>query len=49
VQREVRAAVAGGLTLIGPECALPLACPLENLRAIPETVRQLSTPPVKEE
>jgi [methyl-Co(III) methanol-specific corrinoid protein]:coenzyme M methyltransferase len=42
VQREVRAAIESGLTLIGPECALPLACPLENLRAIPETVRQVS-------
>jgi len=28
-------AVEAGLTLIAPECALPLACPLENLRAIP--------------
>ena len=38
VRQEVRAALDAGLTLIGPECALPLACPLENLRAIPETV-----------
>ena len=42
VQQEVRAVFQAGLTLIGPECALPLACPLENLRAIPETVRQIS-------
>lgn len=39
VQREVRAAIDAGLTLIGPECALPLACPLENLRAIPQTIQ----------
>ena len=42
VEREVRTAVEAGLTLIAPECALPLACPLENLRAIPATVRQVS-------
>ncbi len=40
VQREVRAALDAGLTLIGPECALPLACPLENLQAIPATIRK---------
>jgi [methyl-Co(III) methanol-specific corrinoid protein]:coenzyme M methyltransferase len=39
VRQEVRTAIAAGLTLIGPECALPLACPLENLRAIPETIQ----------
>jgi uroporphyrinogen-III decarboxylase len=26
--------------LIGPECAIPLATPLENLRAIVEAVRE---------
>ena len=44
VREEVRSAVRAGLTLIGPECALPLACPLENLRAIPQTVGEISTP-----
>ncbi|MHB0954836.1 MAG: MtaA/CmuA family methyltransferase [Pirellulaceae bacterium] len=38
VEQEVRAVFQAGVTLIAPECALPLACPLENLRAIPETV-----------
>jgi MtaA/CmuA family methyltransferase len=42
VRHEVRAAIEAGLTLIAPECALPLACPLENLRAIPATVLQVS-------
>jgi [methyl-Co(III) methanol-specific corrinoid protein]:coenzyme M methyltransferase len=40
VRREVWAALDAGLTMIGPECALPLACPLENLQAIPATIRQ---------
>ncbi len=40
VRQEVRAALDAGLTMVGPECALPLACPLENLKAIPETIHQ---------
>jgi [methyl-Co(III) methanol-specific corrinoid protein]:coenzyme M methyltransferase len=39
VRQETRRAMDNGLTLIGPECALPLACPLENLRAIPDTIK----------
>ncbi len=42
VREEVRRALDAGLALVGPECALPLACPLENLKAIPETIRQWS-------
>ena len=42
VREDVRRALDAGLTLVGPECALPLACPLENLKAIPETIRQWS-------
>jgi [methyl-Co(III) methanol-specific corrinoid protein]:coenzyme M methyltransferase len=42
VREEVRRVVDAGLTLVGPECALPLACPLENLKAIPETIHQWS-------
>ncbi len=38
VREEVRRCLDAGLTMVGPECALPLACPLENLRAIPETI-----------
>jgi [methyl-Co(III) methanol-specific corrinoid protein]:coenzyme M methyltransferase len=40
VRQEVLAALDAGLAMIGPECALPLACPLENLKAIPETIQQ---------
>lgn len=38
VRQEVRHVLDAGLTLVGPECALPLACPLANLKAIPETI-----------
>ena len=38
VRSKVQQAIDAGLALIGPECALPLACPLDNLRAIPETI-----------
>ncbi len=38
VREEVTAVLDAGLTMVGPECALPLACPLENLKAIPETI-----------
>jgi [methyl-Co(III) methanol-specific corrinoid protein]:coenzyme M methyltransferase len=40
VRQETRQALDAGLTLIGPECALPLACPLDNLRAIPNTIKE---------
>ena len=40
VRQETRAVLDAGLTMIGPECALPLACPVENLKAIPETIEQ---------
>jgi [methyl-Co(III) methanol-specific corrinoid protein]:coenzyme M methyltransferase len=42
VQKETLAVLDAGLTMVGPECALPLACPLENLRAIPETIIEWS-------
>ena len=38
VRQEVLSVLDAGVRLIAPECALPLACPLANLRAIPETV-----------
>jgi [methyl-Co(III) methanol-specific corrinoid protein]:coenzyme M methyltransferase len=38
VRQEVTGVLNAGLQLIAPECALPLACPLGNLKAIPETV-----------
>ena len=36
VGRQVRYAVDAGVNIIGPECAIPLATPLENLKAIAE-------------
>jgi [methyl-Co(III) methanol-specific corrinoid protein]:coenzyme M methyltransferase len=40
VRAEVRNILDAGITMVGPECALPLGCPLENLRAIPETIAE---------
>jgi [methyl-Co(III) methanol-specific corrinoid protein]:coenzyme M methyltransferase len=40
VRQEVRAVLDAGLTLVGPECALPLACSLENLQAIPAAIQE---------
>jgi MtaA/CmuA family methyltransferase len=42
VRQETQQALDAGLTLIGPECALPLACPLDNLRAIPTCIEEWS-------
>lgn len=39
VRHDVWKVLDSGLTMVGPECALPLACPLENLKAIPATIR----------
>jgi [methyl-Co(III) methanol-specific corrinoid protein]:coenzyme M methyltransferase len=38
VESAVHDALDAGLMMVGPECALPLACPLENLRMIPQAV-----------
>ena len=40
VRQEVTAVLDAGLTIVAPECALPLACPLENLQAIPKTIQE---------
>lgn len=40
VRQAVRDVLDAGLTLVGPECALPLHCPLENLRAIPLAIQE---------
>jgi len=40
VRQEVAAVLDAGLTIVAPECALPLACPLENLQAIPKTTQE---------
>ena len=39
VYQQARYAIAAGVNIIGPECAIPLSTPLENLRAIVEAVR----------
>ncbi|MFV1964936.1 MAG: MtaA/CmuA family methyltransferase [Pirellulaceae bacterium] len=42
-RQETWQALDAGLTMVGPECALPLDCPLENLRAIPDTIKEWAT------
>jgi [methyl-Co(III) methanol-specific corrinoid protein]:coenzyme M methyltransferase len=39
VYRQARYAIDAGVHLIGPECAIPLSTPIENLRAIVEAAR----------
>jgi [methyl-Co(III) methanol-specific corrinoid protein]:coenzyme M methyltransferase len=36
----VRYAVAAGVNIIAPECAIPLSTPLENLKAIVEAAHE---------
>ena len=38
VREEVRANLTAGVQLVGPECAIPLQTPIENLQAIPLAV-----------
>ncbi len=38
--KQARDAINAGVHVIGPECAIPLATPLENLKAIVEAVRE---------
>lgn len=40
VYRQARYAIEAGVHLIGPECAIPLSTPIENLRAIVEAVNE---------
>jgi len=40
VYSQARYAIDAGVNVIGPECAIPLSTPLENLRAIVEAVRE---------
>jgi len=37
---QARYATEAGVNIIGPECALPLATPIENLKAIVTAVRE---------
>jgi uroporphyrinogen-III decarboxylase len=34
VHQQLRYAVEAGINIIGPECAIPLSTPIENLKAI---------------
>ncbi len=40
VYRQARYAIEAGVEIIGPECAIPLSTPLENLKAIVTAVRE---------
>jgi [methyl-Co(III) methanol-specific corrinoid protein]:coenzyme M methyltransferase len=40
VRRQVRYAVAAGVNIIAPECAIPLSTPLENLKAVVEAAHE---------
>jgi MtaA/CmuA family methyltransferase len=40
VKHEVWMNLEAGVQMVGPECAIPLQTPIENLRAIPEAVRE---------
>ena len=40
VYQQARYAIAAGVDIIAPECAIPLSTPLENLRAIVEAARE---------
>jgi MtaA/CmuA family methyltransferase len=40
VRKEVQYAMKCGLDIIGPECAVPLTTPLENLKEIADAVRE---------
>jgi MtaA/CmuA family methyltransferase len=42
VRREVQHAIKCGLDIIGPECAVPLTTPLENLKEIADAVKESS-------
>ena len=40
VHKQVRYAIEAGVNIIGPECAIPLSTPLENLKAIVSAVNE---------
>jgi [methyl-Co(III) methanol-specific corrinoid protein]:coenzyme M methyltransferase len=40
VYKQARYAIEAGVNIIGPECAIPLTTPLENLRAIAEAAQE---------
>ena len=40
VFKQARYAIEAGVHIIGPECAIPLSTPIENLRAIVEAAME---------
>ncbi len=40
VRKQVRYAIEAGVDIIGPECAIPLATPMENLKALVAAVHE---------
>jgi [methyl-Co(III) methanol-specific corrinoid protein]:coenzyme M methyltransferase len=40
VAEQTRYAIAAGVQVVGPECAIPLRTPLENLQAIANVARE---------
>jgi [methyl-Co(III) methanol-specific corrinoid protein]:coenzyme M methyltransferase len=40
VYKQVRYGVEAGINIIGPECAIPLATPIENLKAIVDAAKE---------
>jgi [methyl-Co(III) methanol-specific corrinoid protein]:coenzyme M methyltransferase len=40
VNKEVLANLEAGIHMVGPECAIPLQTPIENLVEIPKAVRE---------
>ena len=43
VAAQAANAVAAGMDVIGPECAIPLTTPLENLKAVARAATQASS------
>jgi [methyl-Co(III) methanol-specific corrinoid protein]:coenzyme M methyltransferase len=41
VEKEVREAIEAGIDIVGPECAVPLLTPLENLKAVARAAASL--------
>ena len=40
VMEEVQSNLEQGIHLVGPECAVPLQASIENLKAIPQAVKE---------
>jgi [methyl-Co(III) methanol-specific corrinoid protein]:coenzyme M methyltransferase len=47
VAAQARAAIAAGINVVGPECAIPLTTPLANLKAIRNAAASVAEPPVR--